>query len=326
MYPRNVFARTAGATVLALAAAGACAQGQPYPSKPITIVVAFGPGGAGDLVTRKVAQAMSARIGQPVVVENKPGAGAAAAAVAVAQARPDGYTALLTGNGTAISSVLFKSLPYSLSRDFRHVSSVASFDLALITDGHSRFKSVADVIAYAKANPGKLNIGTSRIGSTQHLAAELFKSMAGIDAVSIPYKTTGDMIAAVRAGDVQVAFEVLSPILGQLSAGSVKAIGVTSARRFPGLPDVPTVAEGGVPGFDASSWAGISVPAATPTPVVERLAREIRAAVESPEVQSSLQAMGYVASASTPAEMTARIERDAAKWKAVIETAEIPLQ
>lgn len=301
-------------------------QAQDYPSKPITVVVAFGPGGAGDLVTRRVAQAMSATTGQSVVVENRPGAGAAAAAVIVAKSRPDGYTVLLTGNGTAISSVLFQNLPYNLARDFRHVSSIASFDLGLIVDGQSRFRSVADVIAFAKANPGKLSIGTSRIGSTQHLAAEMFKSMAGIDAISVPYKTTGEMISAVRANDVQVAFEVLSPILGQLSSNAIRAVAVTATRRFPGLPDVPTVAEAGVPGFDASSWAGFSVPAATPTAVVQKLASIVQAAVASPEVQASLQGMGYVASASTPEQMTARMNDDAAKWKKVIVQAEIPLQ
>ncbi len=315
-----------GVLAFAFLAASPLAQGQEYPARPITIVVAFGPGGAGDLVTRRVAQAMSSNIGQPVVVENRPGAGAAAAAVLVANAKPDGYTALLTGNGTAISSVLFKNLPYKLSRDFRHVSSIAAFDLAMIGNEQSGLNSVADVIAYAKANPGKLNIGTARIGSTQHLAAELFKSMAGIDAMVIPYKNTGDMIAAVRSKDVGIAFEVLSPILGQLSARAVKAIAVTSSKRFPRLPEVPTIAESGVPGFEASSWAGISVPAATPTPIVNRLAKALQVAIDSPDVQTALSAMGYLAVASSPEQMTERIERDAAKWKGVIEKANIPLQ
>jgi tripartite-type tricarboxylate transporter receptor subunit TctC len=288
--------------------------------------VAFGPGGAGDLVTRRVAQAMTAHTGQPVIIENKPGAGAAAAAMSVLKARPDGYTALLTGNGTAISSVQFRSLPYNLFRDFRHVSSLASFDLAMIADGQSKFQTVGDVLAYARANPGKLNIGTQRIGSTQDLAAEMFKFMTGIDAVIVPYKTTGEMVSAVRANEVQIGFEVLSPILGQLSAKAIKAVAVTSNKRFPGLPDVPTVAESGVPDFDASSWAGLSVPAATPTDVVERLAKEVQLAVASPEVQQSLQQLGYVAAASTPEQMTKRLEQDAAKWKGVIEQAHIPLQ
>jgi len=314
---------------LVLAAGAMCAAAQAQPrsfDRPLTIVVGFGPGGAGDLVARKVAQALSAQIGQPVVVENKPGAGNAAGAMQVLQSRPDGYTMLLTGNGTAISAALFKSLPYSIVKDFRHVSSIAGFDLALIANGDSRFANVADVIAYAKANPGKMNIGTSRVGSTQHLAAELFKSMAGIEAVSIPYKTTGEMLAAVRSNDVQVAFEILSPILGQLASNNVKALGVTAGRRFPGLPGVPTIAESGLPGFEASSWAGVSVPAATPADMVERLSQAFRAAVATDDVQKTLQAMGYVAAGSTPQEMTTRIETDLAKWKKVIEQAHIPQQ
>lgn len=314
------------ALALSLAAICASADAQPYPTKPIQLVVGFAPGGAGDIIARQVAQKMSGNMGQSVVVENRPGAGAATAAVAVAKAKPDGYTLLLTGNGTAISSVLFKNLPYNLARDFRHVSTLAFFDLALITNGESDFNSVVDVLAYAKANPGKLSIGTSRVGSTQHLAAEMFKSMAGIDAVSIPYKSTGEMLSALRSKDIPVAFEIVSPILGQFSAKAVKPLAVTASRRFPGLPEVPTLAESGVTGFEASSWAGVSVPVNTPTPIVNRLAKEIEVAVASPDVQKALQALGFVARSSTPDQMTQRINQDMTKWKAVIEKAGIPPQ
>ncbi|MES2188473.1 MAG: tripartite tricarboxylate transporter substrate-binding protein [Pseudomonadota bacterium] len=325
MTQRRTLLRSALALPLASVYAPAFAA-DGYPSKPITIYVAFGPGGAGDAVTRRVAQKMSENIGQPVIIENRPGAGAAAAAVPVAKSRPDGYTVLLTGNGSAVSSVLFTHLPYDLKRDFRHVSSIASFDLAMIVDGKSPFTSVAEVLAYGKANPGKLSIGVSRIGSTQHLAAEMFKAMAHVDAVSVPYKTTGDMLAGLRGGDVQLSFEILSPILGQLSSKTIRALAVTSARRFPGLPDVPTLEESGVAGFEASSWAGISVPAKTPTSIVERLSLEIQKAVAAPDVQQAMQAMGYVAGASTPEQMTQRINQDMAKWKAVIDKAGVPRQ
>jgi len=299
---------------------------QPYPTKPVTLVVAFAPGGAGDLLARRVAQKMSENMGQPVMIENRPGAGAAAAAVVVAKSQPDGHTLLLTGNGTAISSVLFKNLPYSLSKDFRHVSSLASFDLALITSGQSDFKTTASIVAYAKANPGKLNIGTPRIGSTQHLAAELFKSMAGIDAVIVPYKSTGEMITALRANDVQLAFEIVPPILGQIASKAVKLLAVASAKRFPGFPDTPTMSESGVSGFEATSWAGISVAVKTPDAVVTRLAKEIEIAVASSDVQASLQAMGFQAGSSSPEQMTQRITMDASKWKSVILRSGIPLQ
>lgn len=325
MFQRRTLLRSALAAPLASTLASVHAADS-FPTKPITIFVAFGPGGAGDLVTRRVAQKMSENMGQAVVIENRPGAGASAAAVAVAHAKPDGYTLLLSGNGTAISSVLFKRLPYDLSRDFRHVSSIASFDLGMIVGANSQFKSVEAILAFGRRNPGKLSIGTSRIGSTQHLAAEMFKAMTRIDAVSVPYRTSGDMLAGLRSNDVQLAFEILPPILGQISSGTVDVLAVASASRFPGLPETPTLAESGVPGFDASSWAGISAPAKTPTAVVERLSNEIQRAVAAPEVRDSLQSMGYVASASTPEEMTRRITRDTAKWKSVIEAAGVPRQ
>lgn len=315
-----------GALALALGTAGALAGAQSFPAKPITLLVAFAPGGAVDLIARRVAQKMSESIGQPVVVENRPGAGAVAAAQAVVKSAPDGHTMLLTGNGMTLSSVLFKSLPYSLTRDFKPVSTLAFFDLAFITAGDSEFKSLQDLLAFAKANPGKLNIGSARIGSTQHLAAEMFKAMAGIDATIVPYRGTADMISGLRSRDIQLAVEIVPPILGQITGKTLRPLAIAAGRRFPGLPDVPTVAESGVPGFEAASWAGLAVAAGTPQPIVDRLAKEIQAAVESPDVKNPLQAMGYTAASSTPEQMGQRITTDMAKWKAVIDKAGIPLQ
>lgn len=308
----------------ALASPLAEVAAQSYPARPIQLFVALGPGGAGDLVARMVAKKLGESMGQPVVVENRPSP--VVAVVTVAKAKPDGYTMMMAGSGTALSSSLFKSLPYDLMGDFTHVSTMASFDLALVTGSQSNFNSVADVLAYAKANPGKLNIGTIRIGSTQHLTAEMFKAMAGIDAVVVPYKTTPDVVTALRSNDVQVAMEILSPVLGQIKGKNIRALAVTSANRFPGLPDVPTVADSGVPGFEASSWNGISVPAQTPPAVVARLGKELQAAMASPEIQKELQAMGIVAGASTSEQMTQRMKNDMAKWKGVIDKAGIPRQ
>ena len=310
--------------VAGLMAVGTSALAQAFPAKPIQWFVAFAPGGAGDIVARLVAKKMGENMGQPIIIENRPSP--VVAVVTVAKARPDGYTMVMAGSGTALTSVLFKSLPYDLMDDFIHVSTLASFDLSLVTGTQSGFHSVADVVAFARAHPGKLNIGTVRIGSTQHLTAELFKSMAGIDAVIVPYKTTAEIIAALRAKDVQVAMEILPPILGQIQGRNVKALAVTSSSRFPGLPDVPTLAESGVPGFEAASWNGISLPANTPPAIVSRLSKEINAAVASPEVQKELQAVGMVARASTPDQMHQRMKNDMAKWKAVIEKAGIPRQ
>jgi tripartite-type tricarboxylate transporter receptor subunit TctC len=314
----------AAGVALSLMAFASVSVAQAYPAKPIQLVVAFAPGGAGDVVARLVAKRMGESMGQPVVIDNRPVP--VAAVNVVAHAKPDGYTLLMAGSGTALTSALFTKLPYDLMGDFVHVSTLASFDLTLITSAASGLHSVADVVAFAKANPGKLNIGTARVGSTQNVATEMFKSMAGIDAVIVPYKTTGDLISAVRAKDVQVAMEMLPAVLGQVHGKSVKALAVTSTQRFAGLPDVPTLADSGVPGFEAASWNGIAVPLGTPPAVVSRLAAEVQKAVSSPELQKELQAFGAEAKASTPEQMRERMQRDIAKWRAVIDKAGIPRQ
>lgn len=311
-------------TVLALSSPYRHVSAQTYPVKPIQLFVALAPGGAGDIVARMVARKLGENMGQPVVVENRPSPVVAVATVA--RAKPDGYTLMMAGSGTALSSALFKSLPYDLLGDFTHISTMASFDLVLLAGNQSGFNSVADVLAYAKAHPGKLNIGTIRIGSTQQLTAEMFKSIVGMDAVVVPYKTTPDVVAALRSNDVQVAMEILSPVLGQIKGKNLKALAVTSSSRFPGMPDVPTLSESGIPGFEASSWNGISAPAETPAPVVQRLAKEIEVALASPEVQRELQAIGIVARSSSPAQMTQRMQSDMAKWKTIIEKSGIPRQ
>jgi tripartite-type tricarboxylate transporter receptor subunit TctC len=301
------------------------ASAQSWPTRPITLVVAFAPGGTGDLVGRLVAKKMSEGLGQQVLIENRPIP--VAAVSMVARAKPDGYTLLMAGSGTALTSVLFTKLPYDLMGDFVHVSTLAAFDLVLVTGNESGLKSVADVIAYAKAHPGKLNLGTVRVGSTQNLAAEMFRSMAGIDVVIVPFKTTGDIVSAMRTKDVHVALEMLPAMLGQVRSGSLKPLAVTSTRRFPGLPELPTLTESGLEGFEASSWNGIAVPVGTPPAVVDRLRREIDKAVASAEVQKELQSFGAVAiPASAPDDMTRRMRADIAKWGAVIDKAGIQRQ
>jgi tripartite-type tricarboxylate transporter receptor subunit TctC len=311
-------------SALALAAVAPWAAGETYPAKPIQLVVAFAPGGAGDIVARVIARKMGERMGQPVVVDNRPVP--VAAVSAVKNAKPDGHTLLMAGSGTALTSALFHKLPYDLMRDFTHVSTLASFDLTVMTDGRSKFASVGDVVRFAKANPGKLNIGTVRVGSTQNATAEMFKAAAGIDALIVPYKSTGEILTALRAGDVDVALEILPPVLNQIRGKSVRALAVTSSKRFPGLPEVPTLAESGLSGFEASSWNGISVPAGTPRTAVDRLAREIALALDLPDVQQQLQAIGATGKASTPEQMTQRMGADIARWRAVIDKAGIPQQ
>ncbi len=316
--------RWALAALLALGSTIAAAQS--YPVKPIRIIVPFGAGGVADITARVLAQRMSETIGQQVLVENRPGAGGIVAAEAVAQANPDGYTLLLVSNGTAVSTSLFKSLPYDALKDFAPVSTAGFFDIALLVGRESKLGSVRDLIAYAKANPNKVSVGTINIGSTQNLASELFKSMAAIDVLTVPYKGTPAVVTALRSGEVQVAFEILAPVISQVKSGALKALAIASEQRFIGLPDVPTVAESGLAGYRASSWNGISAPAKTPRAVIDRLNREIGAALATASVKQRLQDLGVTARASTPEALQSLLASEIVKWGAVIEKAKIPKQ
>ncbi len=318
------------ATIAALAAltlvVAPCASAQTWPSKPVRLVVGFGPGGVADITARTVAQKLAQDLGAQFVVENRPSAGGIVAAEAVAKAEPDGHTLLLMTNGNAVSASLFKSLPYDTVADFAPVSTLGFFDVAVVTTPDTKIDSLRGLIARARANPGKLNIGTINVGSTQHLSAELFKSMAGIDAETIPYKGSPAVIAALRGKDVEIAFEMLAPVIPQANSGAVKILAVTSEKRSPLLPDVPTVAESGVPGYQASSWNAVAAPARTPAAIVERLNRAIGAALASAEVKARLEAAGVAARGSTPEEMRALLASDIAKWRRVIEAAKLERQ
>ncbi len=314
------------AAALSLIALCATAQAQTFPSKPIRFMLPQAPGGVADITARLVAQKMSESLGQQVIVDNRPSAGAIVAAEAAAKSLPDGYTLFLTGSGTAAAVSLMKSLPYNLLRDFAQVSTMGYFDLVLLTSMDAKYKSVADVIAYAKSNPGKLTVGSINIGSTQNLAAELFRAMAGVDAHTVPYKATPAMVTAVRSGELQVGFEILAPVYSQIKSGSIKALAMASAERFAGLPDVPTISESGIPGYVASSWNGVSVPSKTPRAVIDRLNKAIVAAVSSPDVAQKLQAVGITARASTPEDMRKLLTSDIEKWRNVVVSAHIEPQ
>jgi len=312
--------------VVALAAAASAASAQVYPARPVKILVPFAAGGVADITARVLSQRMSEAMGQQVIVENRPSAGGIVASEAVAKAQPDGHTLLFITNGNAVSASLFKSLPYDTVNDFAPVSTVGFFDLVLLVDSASKIGSVRELISYARANPNNLNLATINIGSTQNLAAELFKSMSGIDAQVVPFKTTPAVITALKGNDVQAAFEILAPVLAQIRGGALKPLAVTSEKRFSGLPEVPTVAESGVPGYQASSWNGIAAPAKTPKGVIDRLNREVNAAAAAPDVRKRLQDLGVEARAGTPAALGELLVSEIAKWRAVIERAKIEKQ
>lgn len=302
------------------------AGAQTYPAKLVKIVVPFGAGGVADLTIRMVAQKMSVSMKQPIIIENRPGAGGVVAADTVAKASPDGYTLLLISNATAVSANLFKKLPYDTLKDFAPISTLGYFDLALLVNNKLPVKSVAELIAYGKANPGKLSIGTINRGSTQNLAAELFTSMAGIDALIVPYKGSPEVLTATMTGELNASVEILSPALPQIKAGNFRAIAVTSNKRFAGLPAVPTVAESGLPNYQATSWNGLAAPAATPRPVIDRLNKEINAAVNSPDIKARLLGLGIAAQGGTPESTRELLAADIAKWGAVITKAKIEKQ
>jgi tripartite-type tricarboxylate transporter receptor subunit TctC len=315
-------------TILALAIAvlAGAAAAQNFPTKPIRLLVPFGPGGVGDITARAVAQKMSDALGQQVVIDNRPGAGGVVASQIVAKAEPDGHTLLLLNNAHAISMSLFKSLPYDTLKDFAPVSTVGTFSIVVLASPDSPLKSLKDLIAQARANPGKLNVGTVVIGATQHLSAELFKSMAGLDVVIVPYTNTGAWRAARRCGSVQAAFGVMARVIGPGKAGALRALAVSPRNRFPGLPDVPAVAESGVAGYEVTSWNGIGTPAKTPQAVIDRLNKEINAALAAPDLKQRFQDLGVETFGGTPDAFRQHLVAEISKWRSVIEKANIPRQ
>jgi tripartite-type tricarboxylate transporter receptor subunit TctC len=313
-----------GAAGLAAALPG-FAQAPPsrFPERPITLLVPFGPGGIADLTARAVAEQMARTLGVAVIVDNKPSAGSIVASQAAASARPDGHTLLLMSNGNAVSVGLFKKLPYDTQKDFAPITTLGYFDLGIFVNASSRFATLRDAVAYAKANPGKLNVATITPGSTQHLAAKLFETVAGIDVVSVPYKGSPAVLQALRAGEADLAFEILGPMVSQVSGGAVRALAVSSSQRKPALPDVPTVAQAGVAGYDVASWNALAAPAGTPPEVIERLGRAAREAVASPAVREKLGKLGVRVQASTPAEVQALLGSEIKRWGDVIRKAGI---
>jgi tripartite-type tricarboxylate transporter receptor subunit TctC len=302
-------------------ASAARAEGD-YPTRPVTLMIPYAAGGVADVSMRLVGNKLSDLLKQQFVIENRPGGGGVAAAQAVARATPDGYTMLQTGNNTAISEALFNKLPYNLATDFASVSTVAFYDLLIVTRPDSPLKSVQDLVAAAKANPGKVNVGTVNPGSTQNLAAELFLSTANINAAIVPFRTSPDMASAVMRGDVDVAFEIYAAVGGLLADKKIVALASTGPRRTSYLPSVPTVIESGIKCYEVSSWNGISVPAATPKSVIATLNAGIKEV--APSVQSQAAQMGMEIRWSTPEDMTERMKSDVTKWGAVIEKAGIP--
>jgi tripartite-type tricarboxylate transporter receptor subunit TctC len=311
------------AIALALPTAGRAQDGHGYPTHAVRIVVPYGPGGIADVTMRMVAKKLSDHFGQQFFIDNRPGAGGIIGMKAVQEAAPDGYTLVMIGGGLTIAKALFKSLPYDIETDFAPISTTASYGLLIATKAGSPYKTVKDIIAYAKANPGKLNVGTINAGSTQHLAATLFDIMAGIKVTLIPYKTTPDLALAVLRGDIDVAFEYYPGFQSPIAEGRMIAVATTAGVRAGNLPNVPTVIESGLPGYDVTSWNGIAAPAGTSEDIVFVLNREVTEALKSPDVQKFAHDAGMDARGLDQKDLEKRIKSDVQKWTQLIAKAGI---
>ena len=315
-------------SALLAAAAAPWAMTAQAAKQPIRIVVPFGPGGVADLTARSVAQKMADMTGQPVIIDNKPGAGGVVAATTVAHAAPDGLTLLLMSNASAVSEGLFKSLPYSATKDFAPVSMLGYFDLAVLVDNGSPIHSMKELIAQAKAKPGKLNIGTIAIGSTQNLAAELLKTTLGIDVQIVPFNGSAAVLTALRGKQIDASVEILAPVVAQISGKALRALATLGDKRADELPNVPTVGESDPAGkgFNVTSWNALAAPAKTPPTTIAQLNKDVNAALASPDVKKRLADLGVEARGSTPQEQATLLASEIKRWGTVIQRAGIPKQ
>jgi tripartite-type tricarboxylate transporter receptor subunit TctC len=318
----RLLAALAGIALFAVAVPGA--QAQTWPSRGLRIVVPFAPGGSTDIFARLVGERLATALGQPVVIDNRPGAGGNIGADAVAKAPADGYTLLMATTGVmAINNAMYRNLSYDAAKDLKPVIYIASITNVLIVPADSAFHSVADVAAAAKAAPGKVSFASSGSGSSTHMSAELFRLMTGTELLHIPYKGSGQAMPDVISGRVSMMFENMPGAVGQIKAGKVRVLAVTGSQRTPALPDVKTVAESGVPGYESLSWSGIAAPAATPPEVVARLNREINAILAQPDMRQKLAEQGAEAVGGTPEAFGEHIARERQKWSKVVRDAAI---
>ena len=322
---RRHFTRNAAALALGTALPGS-AFADTYPNKPVRVLVPFGAGGIADITVRIVAERLGDKLGQRFVIENQPGPGGINAARATLQGGNDGHSLALFSNGTAVAAGLFKNLRFDPVKEFAPISALGYFDFVFATGGESRFQTLEDLLKEARAKPGALNVGTIAIGSTQNLSAELFKSSANIDFRIIPYRGTPDVILAALRGDVDLIVDSYASMKANFEDKKLRALATSSITRSVSLPNVRTVAEAGVPGFDVTSWNALFAPAGTPQPVIDLLNKSILEALALPETKKLLLDLGIEAKGSTPAELGEKLKSDIVKWTAIIDKAGIEKQ
>lgn len=322
---RRITASAIAALMTATLSLAAQAQAN-YPDRPVRIILPYGPGGVADVSTRLVAAKLSERMGQNFFVDNRPGAGGIVGAKGALSFPADGYTLYLSGNGAAISESLFASLPFSITRDFSPVSLLAQFDMLLATKMDTQFDTVQKLVAYGKANPGKLNFGTIAVGSTQNLSAELFKMVTGVNAAVVTFRTTPELMTAIARGDVDVGFDYYAAFSPMVAGKQMKIIATSGDKPSPLFTGVPTVKDSGYPDYVVTSWNAISVRAGTPADIIAKLNGEFSTVLKMPEIGAQMAELGMEPLASTPEELTQRLKADADKWRMVIDKAGIPKQ
>jgi tripartite-type tricarboxylate transporter receptor subunit TctC len=321
--------RAKGLGVLAAAICVFCfwtgeAGAQNWPERPINLLVGYGAGGGTDIIARIVAEPLGKKLGQPVIVENRPGAGGTIAARQAANAAPDGYTLYMMNNGHAVSAVVYKSLTYDPVGDFLPVSLVAKMPLVLVAGRKFEAGTLRELAALSRAKPGELNYASVTVGSSQHFAGALLKEVAGLDMTHVPFQKTPDAVTSVISGDVDVLMEVVSPVLGQIRSGDLKAIAVSSAQRYPALPDVPTVAEQGYPDFDVATWYALAAPKGTSEAIAAKVGAALTEVLAMEDVRKRALDVGFVIEGSTPDALAAHLREEIAKWDRVRKTAGIP--
>jgi tripartite-type tricarboxylate transporter receptor subunit TctC len=309
-----------------LAGLAAPAAAQDYPTRAVKIIVPFGAGGPADVFARFVGQHLSESLRQPFVIENRPGAGAIIGTDEAAKAAPDGYTLLMMSNTHTTNETLIAKKPYQLMRDFVPVSPVNSSDLLMVIHPDVPAKTLAEFIAYAKSKPGALNYASSGPGTPYHMAGELFKAMTGTDIVHVPHRNSGEARNSVIGGHVQMMIDAITTTAPTVQAGQVRALGTTGLKRSDVLPDVPTIAEAGVPKYEATIWLGIMAPAGTPQPIVDKLNGEIRKMLAKPEIQQSWTKQGAVPMVMSPAEFDTYLRADIEKWAEVVKVSGAKVQ
>ncbi len=327
-FPRNLPRRRAVVQLagLALVAASGVAQAQAWPSKPLSLVVPFPPGGTTDVLARALGERLSTALGQPVIVENKPGAGATIGADYVAKAKPDGHVLLIGAVHHTIATSVYPKLPYNFQKDLAPITTIALVPNVLVVNASTPAKSVAELQTFLKAKPENASYGSNGNGTAQHLIGTQFENLTGINLTHIPYRGSGPMATDLLGGQITMSFDTITPVLPHIKAGKLRALAVTTAKRSPSLPDVPTLEEAGLKGFNIGTWFGVLAPVATPKDVVTRLNTEMVKIIQSPEFVKRMDEIGAQPIGNKPEEMARQIQDETAKFATLVKTAKVTIE